>query len=492
MNFPDQSHINKVRDALYRRTGDGASIMVGSGFSQNAVSVRPNAGNLPTWEQVTSALYKELYPNEKNSGYYDPLRTAQEYKAAFGETELYGALGKLVPYEGYSPGDAHQRLLKLPWADIYTTNWDDLLERARSNVTARNYSVITSTDQIPMKTRPRIVKLHGSLSGQFPLVATEEDYRTYPTKFAPFVNTVQQAMMETVFFLIGFSGEDPNFLKWSGWVRDNLGASAPKIYLAGYLNLSQHRRRMLEERNVVPIDLAQHPQSNIWRDQNLHHRYATEWILHTLENGEPYDVTEWPLIPGRKTIDVPDILQPVDTVSLATPKAEPSAQNPRDPASVEEVREITRIWRYNRSMYPGWLTIPSSKRQEIQRRTDEWGNKILLSLPNLTPVERLKAIRELVWREEVLLVPMYPDFESAIEETLNAIDCQDHRLDGTYEQLEDWTTIRDGWRHVAAALVTAARYRLDRDSFEKWTEKLTPFRNEDTDIQHRIHHERCL
>ena len=73
-----------------------------------------------------------------------------------------------------------------------------------------------------MASRPRIVKLHGSLPAQFPLIVTEEDYRTYPTKFAPFVNTVQQAMMETVFLLIGFSGDDPNFLNWSGWVRDNL------------------------------------------------------------------------------------------------------------------------------------------------------------------------------------------------------------------------------------------------------------------------------
>ena len=84
-----------------------------------------------------------------------------------------------------------------------------------------------------MTTHPRIVKLHGSLPSQFPLIVTEEDYRTYPTKFAPFVNTVQQAMMETVFCLIGFSGYDPNFLEWSGWVRDNLGASAPQILPGG-------------------------------------------------------------------------------------------------------------------------------------------------------------------------------------------------------------------------------------------------------------------
>ncbi len=492
MKFPDQSHINKVRDALHRRPGDGASVMVGSGFSRNAVPVRPNVGELPTWDQVANRLHEELYPHETSTGYRDPLRTAQEYEAAFGRTELHDALRKLVPHEGFSPGTAHERLLDLPWADIYTTNWDDLLERTMIHPAELDYSVITSTDQIPMEIRPRIVKLHGSLPGQFPLIVTEEDYRTYPTKFAPFVNTVQQAMMETVFFLIGFSGEDPNFLNWSGWVRDNLGASAPKIYLAGYLQLSQHQRRMLEARNVVPIDLAQHPQINRWREQNLHHQYATEWLLLTLEKGEPYDITEWPSLPSQPPTEIPDILQPVDTVSLVIPKAEPPIQNSAEPASIEEVKEVTKIWRHNRKVYPGWLTMPSSNRGEMERITDGWGRKILLSLSNLAPVERLNAIRELVWREEVLLVPMHPDFQNAIETTLNAIDCHEHILDGEYAPLQDWATIRENWHYVAAAMVTATRHRLDRDSFEKWIEALTAFQNEDTDIYHRIRQERCL
>ena len=515
MTFPDQSHINRVRDALWLRP-DGASVMVGSGFSQNALPLRPNIGGLPTWDQVASKLHEELYPHEKSGNdhvslrcvdcsklldqerygkgkaYHDPLRTAQEYEAAFGRTALHNALRNLVPDDGYNPGLAHERLLKLPWADIYTTNWDTLLERTGDGIIEWDYSVITSTDQIPMETRPRIVKLHGSLPGPFPLIVTEEDYRTYPTKFAPFVNTVQQAMMETVFFLIGFSGEDPNFLNWSGWVRDNLGASAPKIYLAGYLQLSQHRRRMLEERNVVPIDLAQHPQSSRWREQNLHHRYATEWLLHTLENGEPYDVTDWPSLPNQQPIDIDPILQPIDTVSSALPKTEPEIWEPTEPASVEEVKETTTAWRHNRLMYPGWLTVPSSNRHSMEWNTDEWGRRILLSLPSLTPIERLNAIGELVWREEILLVPMPTHFESAIEETLNAIDCQGHRLDGAHSPDEDWAIIRESWRNVAAAMVTAARYRLDRDLFEKWTTALMAFQIEDRDIHHRIRHERCL
>ena len=156
--------------------------------------------------------------------------------------------------------------------------------------------------------QPRVVKLHGSFPAQFPLIFAEEDYRTYPRKFAPFVNTVQQAMMETVFCLIGFSGDDPNFLQWSGWVRDNLGAAAPKIYLAGWLDLSVHRRRMLEDRGVVPIDLARHPQAGEWAE-HLRHQYATEWIIETLERGKPYDLMDWPNSPKRGRPDIPDYLQ---------------------------------------------------------------------------------------------------------------------------------------------------------------------------------------
>ena len=92
--------------------------------------------------------------------------------------------------------------------------------------------------------------------------------------------------METTFLLIGFSGDDPNFLHWSGWVRDELGESAPKIYLAGWLDLSPHRRQVLVERRVIPIDLAFHPKAGEW-PEHLRDRYAAEWVLRTLERGRP-------------------------------------------------------------------------------------------------------------------------------------------------------------------------------------------------------------
>ena len=80
---------------------------------------------------------------------------------------------------------------------------------------------------------------------------------------------------------------------------------------------------MLEDRNVVPIDLAHHPKASKW-PKNLRHQYATEWILHTLERGQPYDVSEWPrAIKPISVRSVPKELQPVEDVVSDMPKDEP-------------------------------------------------------------------------------------------------------------------------------------------------------------------------
>lgn len=496
MTFPDQSHINRVRDALHLRSGNGASVMVGSGFSRNAIPTGHISEPMPTWQGVANYLHSVLYPSTGQYGSFagsetveGNVRIAQEYEAAFGRGALHDALQRMVRDGQYGPGPAHTRLLRLPWNGIFTTNWDTLLERARENVPEHRYSVVSSMEQIPMANRPRIFKLHGSLPSQFPLIVTEEDYRTYPARFAPFVNTVQQAMMETVFLLIGFSGDDPNFINWSGWVRDNLGNSAPKIYLAGWLGLSQHRRRMLENHNVVPIDLAQHPQAQRW-PENSRHEHATDWLLYTLENGRPYDVTNWPTPPNQERKAIPDHLQPVATTLSSSPLEEPIA--PSGDTSPDSIRDLTNIWRHNRLMYPGWLTIPYSKRERVEQSTYNWGQEVLQSLPLLTPIERLNVVREMAWRAEVLLVPFDPCFETAMKETLDEFDCLARTIDGDQAPGADWAAIRENWRSIAAVMATSARFRSDRDAFEEWIKALEPFRNEDMDIQNRICHELCL
>ena len=526
MYIPDQSHIDRVREALWQRSG-GASVMIGSGFSRNALKLRPQTDDPPTWREVTKAIFGKLYPQDDGSDVIlgssamgDFLKLAQEYEAAFGRGDLHRFIQRLIRDDDFKPGDLHTRLLRLPWRDVFTTNWDTLLERARSFVADRAYSIVRNMDEISLVDQPRIIKLHGSIDAHFPLIFTEEDYRTYPKKFDPFVNTVQQAMMETVFCLIGFSGDDPNFLQWSGWVRDNLGESAPKIYLAGWLNLSPHRRRMLEDRNIVPIDLARHPQANKW-PEHKRHQYATNWILHSLERGRPYEVTEWPSPSERQLQPIQEELQPVKEVVPDEPRKEiyPPSGSENESENLEMVRECLDTWTHNRRIYPGWLAIPTNARPLMNWHTQKWGPWILSMLPNFDPIERLKAIRELMWRREIMLDPiMIPSgiaknspqlmghrkimlnmldpisnrLETAAQEILEEIDCQARTIKGIADTSVDWADIRKTWRTVALALVTVARFEFDEDLFEKRIEALSPFRDDHPDIGQRIHHERCL
>ena len=477
--------------------------MVGSGFSRCALKTRPDAGEPPIWNEVAREMTKKLYPKSDRQGakgestatiatsYY--LNLAQEYETAFGRSDLHYFLQQMIRDEHFRPGEAHSRLLQLPWHDVFTTNWDTLLERARSQVVDRPYSVVRDMDEIPLAQRPRIVTLHGSFPAQYPLIVTEEDYRTYPTRFAPFVNTVQQAMMETVFCLIGFSANDPNFLQWSGWVRDSLGALAPKIYLAGWLDLSPHRRRMLEGRGVVPIDLARHPKAHEW-PEHLRDNYATEWVLHTLERGRPYDVKDWPSPPSQPSPAILECLQPVVEVTSEQPRAEPTVEKEINPGDLHEaVRHTLRIWEHNRKLYPGWLVLPAGEsRGSVRMGTDGWEHHILGLLPDLLPVERLNAIRELVWRRELLLEPISEDLESAAVSALMSIDCHERTINEVTDTRIAWSAVREAWRTVAIALITPARFRFERDLFDNRIQALEPFINDDPDVDHRIQHEQCL
>ena len=489
--------------------------MVGAGFSRNAEKLLSSSLAPPTWSDLRKAMHEKLYPDEEvrhgksaaaaSSETSGALRLAQEYEAAFRPTGLHGFLRESIRDDEFRPGRMHERLLRLPWRDVFTTNWDTLLERTRPSVAEQDYSVLRNTDEIPLTASPRIVKLHGSVDARSSLIFTEEHYRTYPAQFAPFVNTVQQAMMETVFCLIGFSGDDPNFLHWSGWVRDNLGNSAPRIYLAGWLDLSIHRRRMLEARNVIPIDLARHPKAGQWREhpEHIQHERSTDWILHTLEYGRPYNVSKWPSPSRLVEALVPEYLEPIHRITINEPKPEPDFSS-RDVSSekseqnkVAAVRELAEVWSYNRETYPGWLTAPSEVRSKMYS-TRERAPLIMEVLPNLDPVEALLLLRELIWRWEIQLEPIsrMEEISSKLEKTardvLDRIDCRSREIDKETVGAVDWVIIREAWVSVALALVTASRFQFDADEFNRRISAVSPFSGEDQDIAHRIRHEKCL
>ncbi len=97
------------------------------------------------------------------------------------------------------------------------------------------------------------------------------------------VNLAQQCLAEKTCCLIGFSGENPNFLRWSGWVRDVLGQSHMQpVYLVGLHDHSPSQKSVLGRRNVHTIDLSPLFPSKEWADQGQRHKVATAWFIEAL------------------------------------------------------------------------------------------------------------------------------------------------------------------------------------------------------------------
>ncbi len=292
----DDKIVYSYIDEIGKRLGEpniygAASLMIGAGFSKNADSLSGKKNTPPDWSQLAEVMFEEIYPFEKDNierksreCYGNNVLTlAQKYEVTFDRQALNSLIERKIADKLFVPGELHKSILELNWNDVFTTNYDTLLERAIEQIkTKQSYKIVYSQDDLPGSIRPRLVKLHGSIEHSGHYIITEEDYRTYPDKYAPFVNTVQQSMLETKLCLIGFSGSDPNFLNWLGWLRDNMGENCPTIYLCGVFDdIGTAERKMLEKRKITIVDLSVLVDENV---ENVHYAAIKRFIELLKEN----------------------------------------------------------------------------------------------------------------------------------------------------------------------------------------------------------------
>ena len=79
---------------------------------------------------------------DKNKKYLNTLKLAFQIETNFGRPALDKIIADRIPDMYYEPSHLHERLLELPWQDVFTTNYDTLLERASRKVLERKYSFI--------------------------------------------------------------------------------------------------------------------------------------------------------------------------------------------------------------------------------------------------------------------------------------------------------------------------------------------------------------
>lgn len=361
-----------------------ASVLVGAGFSRNAVKIDDSLDDSPNWSQLGEIFLNRLTDETEQRDLLrrrGPLVLAEQVEAIYGRPELDHLLLSNIRDGDFLPSSLHRKLLELPWSDIFTTNYDTLLERASKELEQELPVITCKEDLIGSSGTTRIIKLHGSFPSHRPFIISSEDYRTYPQKFAPFVNTVQQSMLENTLCLIGFSGDDPNFEKWIGWIRDNLGSeNTPNIYLLLHYTPSEAEKKLLDRRRIVPVDLSQLTQSS---DTTAIYEAALDHLLKLQKDTAP---DEW---------DLNGSFQKLTRLSCTFQTA------------LEALKTV-------HTSYPGWLTVPNGY-MKLLRSTAREAISLLEKYCREDTVpsdQELEYLYEYDWlREKTLLPPFASELE---------------------------------------------------------------------------------
>ena len=466
-------YLDEIADRLWSKN---AAVMVGAGFSRNAKPVGSASASFPSWSELGDSFFRKLHgrsPGEE-ARYLNLLNLAEQVEAAFGRPELDDFLRREIPDLTYEPSPLHSQLLNLPWQDVFTTNYDTLLERARASVTLVNYDVVAKKEDLPHAKKPRIVKLHGNFPTP-PFVITEEDYRRYPRDHAPFVNTVRQSLLENSLCLIGFSGDDPNFLQWTGWIRDHIGKeTSPKNYLVGVFNtLSEAGRKLLDGRGIVVVDLSVF---------STDHERAFGEFLEYLKSRIVVDVSVFSTDHEKALGESLGYLKSRKSGTAGWPTVSSDAPSwPTDTGS-EKYTDIVAEWRRQRTEYPGWVVVPEDRRHALWLYTESWLSRLSqLSSPDRARLDTsldLDLAFELAWRLDRCLVPLIGELPAFLEEV--AMKYGDATL--SLPEKADWTTA-SVFEAIASIRLWLLRHYREEGLDEKWQEVAQPLENDFARLQ---------
>ena len=423
--------LNTIAEHLW---GQQASLFVGAGFSKNALR-QPNANEPPSWEELGDMfimMARGHKPSKADRAYANVLRLAEEVENMYSRDALISMIREAINDEKISPSDSHMRLLALPWQDVYTTNYDTLLERSAERLKSqrkRSYHIIVDSQDMGTGSSPRLVKLHGDINTSS-IIITEEDYRTYPAKHLAMVNDIQTTIMQRTLLLIGFSGNDPNFIKWLGWVKDALSDKQKKVYLLSLDSISEASRKTFEEKKIVVVDIR---------------GFAGKGSTYT-EDIEAV-IKYWEDYPDKRKKESADYRAKANSWGRSSYRG-------------QSIETIFEHWKDERNAYPGWLVLPRDRR-EYWTRIDGF----TLSQKD---VELFKGGKDLLyldlfnWRIEKCVFPIDNSWENIY---LYVID--------KYKPFSRRTRpeIRLAWINLKLGLL-----RLYRQ--EGWREKWEPLRDE--------------
>jgi len=196
-------------DQLAREIRDGRVILfAGAGIS------RPLG--LPSWDELIKHMARELGfdPEVLVGPGADYLQVAEFYrirKGSIGGLRSWMDRSWNVSDEVILASKVHSQIVELGFPFIYTTNYDNNIERA-FDLYRREYSKVASVLDISSAKShlPHIVKFHGDFSDDASLVVTESDYFERLEFESPLDLRLRSDALGRSILFVGYSLKDLN------------------------------------------------------------------------------------------------------------------------------------------------------------------------------------------------------------------------------------------------------------------------------------------
>jgi len=211
----DQSQfIRRYAEAM--ASGDVA-LFAGAGLSRAAGYV--------DWRSLLREIATELKLDIDRET--DLIAIAQYH---FNEKRHRGRLNQTIVEElagVATPTHTHRILARLPVSTVWTTNYDQLLERSLEGA-GKIVDVKLTQENLAHTKRGRDVilyKMHGCVTQPHEAVVTKDDYEQYERKRPLFVESLKGDLIAKTFLFAGFSFTDPNIDYILSRVRVLLGAN---------------------------------------------------------------------------------------------------------------------------------------------------------------------------------------------------------------------------------------------------------------------------
>lgn len=245
------SHASQLKILATLVSKRNATVFVGAGLSIGA--------GLPGWAALVRPLARSVgyrLPTDDELITTDHLLSAaQFYENQHGRQELIQRLRDALDTTLVQPTAVHHLVASLPIHTWYTTNYDDLIERALRAAGKRPNSIVTGLElAFWSKDQTQLIKLCGDLQRPESIVLTKHDFTTYNETHRRLVERLRTTLEAQTALFLGYSLQDPFFNQ----IWDNIGLDFGRMRRIGYAVLFDAQPLEsddLRQRGIHVIDL---------------------------------------------------------------------------------------------------------------------------------------------------------------------------------------------------------------------------------------------